>query len=860
MLDESRAVGAHRIPLVATIAIAVKDPLVGPLAAIAAGILVSRYVPFAQSELLWTIAAFFVLGIIAISRDARLIAGASCILGLFFAGILTSFAHTPGPPPELDAAAREVVTLGGCVIEPPAISGDRERFILELEPHARAQVTLYARENESLPLLRYGQRVDLDARVRQPRNYGNPGAFDYARYLARQQIYWTASGAAGSLHVLPGRCGNTVQKAVMNLRQAALARLASLYRGNDYNTGMMQAILIGQSFQLQRIWTEQYRSTGTFHAIVISGTHVAIIAAVFLFLLRICFIPEAPALLLTVLVTWLYALVTGWQAPCVRSAAGLTIFMVCGYFYRERRAMNLLAAVALGFLVLDPEQLFDASFQLTFLAVGFLCAFAHPLIAATSGPLVRGLRDFTDIALDLHLPPRVAQFRVELRLLAETLSLALRFPRRAATLAVTLPARLFLFVYELVAISAIAQMGLALPMVVYFHRVGFSGLSANAFVVPLLGLVIPVGFIAAATGWAWIAALGGALLHLSQIVVQWHASMEPNWRIPTPPVWLAIALSVAMIATALVRRWWRLAPGAATAALLTVLLWHPFPPQIQPGQLELTTIDVGQGDSLLVVFPDGKRMIVDGGGIPTFGRQRRAQLDIGEDVVAPYLWNRSIRRVDVVAATHAHEDHIGGLPALVQDFRPNELWTGVMGESSEWSALCERAARSHIKVVPLAANRRFPFGGAEIEVLAPPPDYTPSHTPTDNDCLVLRVRFGRRSFLLTSDLERRMERRLLSAESVTPSEILKVAHHGSKTSSAEDFVAGVKPLYAVISVGLDNSYGHPNREVLDRLEAHHAVIFRTDRDGLISIRTDGRRLYVDTHRWNAARPLLLGIF
>jgi competence protein ComEC len=830
----------------------------------AAGILVSRYVAFSQSELLWAIAAFLLLGILAVRRDARVLAGVCCALGLFFAGILTDLAHVPGPPPDLDAAAREVVILGGCVVEPPAISGDRERFVLELEPHARAQVTLYTRVNETLPELRYGQRIELDARVRRPRNFGNPGAFDYARYLSRQEIYWTASGAAGTVRVQPGRCGNVFQKGVMDLRQAALQRLARLYPDNDYNAGMMQAILIGQSFQLQKVWTDQYRSTGTFHAIVISGTHVAIIAAFFLFLLRICFIPEGPALLLTVLVTWLYALVTGWQAPCIRSAAGLTLFAICGYFYRERRVMNLLAAVALGFLVLDPEQLFEASFQLTFLAVGFLGAFASPLIQATSGPLARGLRDLRDTGLDLHLPPRVAQFRIELRLLAETVQAATRLPQRAALLALTIPARVLLFVYDIVVISAVAQIGLALPMVVYFHRVGFSGLSANAFIVPLLGLVIPVGFIAAATGWGWVAALGGVLLHLSQVVVSWHASIEPNWRIPTPPLWLGLALSAAMIATALTRRWWRAASSAAVAVLLWFLLRHPFAPDVHPGELELSVVDVGQGDSLLVVFPDGKRMIVDGGGFPSFGpassRRSRSQLDIGEDVVAPYLWTRSIRTVDVVTLTHAHEDHIGGLPALVQDFHPRELWTGATPDSPSWNLLCRRAGENRVRIVPMTGPRRFAFGGAEIEVLAPPPDYVPSDTPKNNDSLVLRVRYGEHAFLLCGDAERAIEQGMLAGQALARSDVLKVPHHGSKTSSTEDFLNAVQPAFAVISVGLDNSYGHPHAVVLDRLRERGIAIFRTDRDGLVSIRTDGPRLRVETNRWRASNPLLLGLF
>ncbi len=837
-----------------------KDPLVGPLAAIAAGILVSRYVPFQEFELLLAIGEFLVLGAVALWRGSRVLAAICCCAGFFWTGALVSVVNQPGPPPQIDAAAREVVILSGCVIDPPAISGDRARFILELEPHARAQVTLYAREDELLPALRYGQQVELDARLRKPHNFGNPGAFDYARYLARREICWTASGAASSVRVLRGRCGSAFQKLVMDLRQAALSRIEALYHGDPYQTGMLQAILIGQSFQLERAWTEQYRSTGTFHALVISGTHVAVLAGVFLFLLRICFIPEGLALFLTVLVAWLYALVTGWQAPCVRSAAGLTLFMICGYFYRERRVMNLLAAVALGFLMLDPEQLFDASFQLTFLAVGFLGAFAVPLIQATSGPLERGLADLRDTGRDLHIPPRVAQFRIEIRLLVETLETALRLPRRLATLAVTVPARVLFFIYDVVVTSAVVQMGLALPMVVYFHRVGLSGLSANAFVIPIMGLVVPAGFFAVLTGWRFAAAIVGKLLALSQVVVNWHASLEPSWRIPTPPLWLGIALSAAMIATAVTRRWWRAAAGTATALLLIVLVWHPFPPDLRLRELELTTVDVGQGDSLLLVFPDGKAMLVDGGGIPTFGRRSRTQLDIGEDVVAPYLWSRSFRGIDVVALTHAHEDHIGGLPALIDDFHPREIWTGAVPDGPYWQKLCEKAASRGARLISFQAGRRMAFGGAEIEVLAPPDDYVPSDTPKNNDSLVLRVRFQRHTFLLSGDVERQIERRMLADGEVTRSEVLKVAHHGSKTSSTDEFLDAVAPEFAVISVGSENSYGHPHSDVLERLRAHRALVFRTDRDGLVSIRSDGRRIRVETNRWRESAPKLLGLF
>jgi competence protein ComEC len=842
----------------------VKDPLVGPLAAIAAGILVSRYVPFRESELIPILGAFLLLGVLAIWRKARLAAGISASFGFFFTGILIDLAHTPGLRPELDAEGREVVILGGCVVEPPAISGERERFILELEPHARAQVTLYTRPNEPLPVLHYGQPIELDARVRKPRNFGNPGAFDYARFLARQDIFWTASGAAHTLRHLPGRCGSPFQKAVMDLRQAALDRIARLYHGDLYQTGMMQALLIGQNFQLQRVWTEVYRSTGTFHVIVISGTHVAILAAFFLFLLRVCFVPESLALLTTVLACWLYAFVTGFQAPGVRSAAGLTLFMICFYLFRRRHALNLLAAVALGFLVLDPEQLFDASFQLTFLAVAFLGAFATPLIQATSSPFARGLGDLNEVGRDVHLHPRAAQFRVEMRLLAETVRLATRLPQGLADLAVTVPARLIFFFYDITVTSAIAQFGLALPMVVYFHRVGFSGLSANALVVPLMGLALPVGFAAVLTGWSWIASIASWLLHLSRAVVNWHAAIEPNWRIPTPPLWLGVALSAATIAVALTarqpRRTPRVAAIAATAMLLALLVWHPFASEGHPGALEMTAIDVGQGDSLFIRFPDGRKMLLDGGGIPAFGHQTRSQLDIGEDVVAPYLWSRSIRAIDVIALSHGHEDHAGGLPALIEDFHPREIWTGATPPSPTWKLICEKAAKSGSRIVPLEAGSRLAFGGAQIDVLAPPSGYIPSDTPRNNDSLVLRLRFGRHTFLLNGDVERPIESRMLEDGELSRTDVLKVAHHGSKTSSTDAFLDAVQPLFAVISVGKDNSYGHPNREVIERLAAYHAAVFRTDEDGLISIRSDGRRLELDTNRWRRRAPQLLGIF
>jgi competence protein ComEC len=224
-------------------------------------------------------------------------------------------------PPALSVPDNVTAIFEGCVVDPAVVAADRERFTIELAPGARAQVSLFAKPGEPFPALPYGTRIEFTGKVRSPHNYNNPGSFDAVHYFARQQIYWSASADAAGVHILPGRCGNLAARFIFSIRTVSLERLDRLYAGDAYTNGMMQAVLIGATAKLDRMWTEDYRSTGTFHALVISGGHVAVLAAVLLFFLRICAVPNFPALLATLVVAWLYAGITGWQAPVLRSAA-----------------------------------------------------------------------------------------------------------------------------------------------------------------------------------------------------------------------------------------------------------------------------------------------------------------------------------------------------------------------------------------------------------------------------------------------------------------------------------------------------------------------------------------------------------
>jgi competence protein ComEC len=332
-------------------------------------------------------------------------------------------------------------------------------------------------------------------------------------------------------------------------------------------------------------------------------------------------------------------------------------------------------------------------------------------------------------------------------------------------------------------------------------------------------------------------------------VVDFHAGLEPGWRIPTPPLWLGIAMSLALLSVAAASSvTMRRIAGAAVAVLLVLLVWHPFAPELRARELELSIIDVGQGDGLFLAFPDGKTMLVDGGGIPVFGRAPRSNMDIGEDVIAPYLWDRGIRHVDVIAISHAHEDHAGGVPALVRAFRPSQMWTGFTPEDPVWQRVRDAATRAGTPIRPLRAPSRFAFGGTQIEVLAPSADYEPAEIPKNNDSLVLRITYGWRSFLLTGDIERLVERAIVDGGGLGPADVLKVPHHGSRTSTTEEFLEAAHPAFAVISAGFENSYGHPHAAVIDRLHDRHTELLRTDRNGMVTVRTDGRRLTVDSYR------------
>ena len=709
-----------------------------------------------------------------------------------------------------------------------------------------------------------GERIHVAARLLPPEDYHDPGAWSREAYQLDQGITSSASLTADRVDRLGWSPGVYLSCRLSKLQQAAtdrllalpaaMRRLPSVLRMNSNDAAMLTAIVAGDRTYLTQSLRVGFERTGSFHMLVVSGFHLAIVAGCVFWIARRLRLPQLPATLVTIGVSFAYALFTGFATPIQRSFWMVALYLLGRLFYRDRSPLNVIGFAALCLLAASPRSLFDASFQMTLLAVVAIAGIAAPLLGATLHPYGTATRDLRLTATEIKLPARLAAFRVALRIVAA----------RLATIAGSFVGwRVFPWMVrsvvrfiELVLIAYVVEMAMTLPMAIYFHRITIYALPVNLLILPLLTVLMPAALLTllALVVWPAAAIVPGAvtavLLHLGVGMVRLFGSMEMgDIRIPEPlsvqqaAFWLLLASAIALAAGSVRRRWmfhtaWAALLLAALAAVAPRPVTHP------RSALLVEAIDVGQGDSMLLITPDGKTMLVDAGGFGGGPRQAPQEFDIGEEVVSPALWARGIRHLDVVALSHAHSDHMGGMATVVRNFHPSEFWVGDNPHFAAYDALLDEAAGFGARIRTLRAGDALSLGEVKFEVLAPVDSYHPGVEPANNDSLVLHAKYGATSVLLEGDAEAPIEKAMLS-ETDLESTLLKVGHHGSVTSSTPEFLARVSPQWAVISSGAHNRYGHPRQEVLAELEAAHTLTFRTDIDGATCFVLDGKTATTD---------------
>jgi len=627
----------------------------------------------------------------------------------------------------------------------------------------------------------------------------------------------------------------TFKRRIARLRLTILQHYehAFLNRGNPYpraNAQLLTAMVFGEgglSHPLPSLVREQFRIAGLSHVLVASGSQIAFFAAILLGLGKVLGLRGNWLLVLVVPLLFLYATLAGGAPSIMRAAVAGVLITIAVLGGRDIDPFSLWLAALLALVVIDPAQLMSLSLQLSFAAAWGLIMLA---------PLLQ--------------KPICSYFGQNI-------------------------------LTELTAFSLAAQIGI-LPILLYhFGKISVAGLGANLFAVPLAGILVATGIGGLLLPLAWLnewltrgiaqtatffSGLPGAQaepapLQLGWVVVYYtilsatisFSGIKANSAMqqPTPRPsqlqllrdhWLVpLAMELAHWRARLLARWPR-KPLALGVLLLSLFLLAGFQRyQSRPEHFRLTMLDVGQGESLVAISPEKRVLLVDGGGDVSGWRA-----DVGRSVIVPYLQANGIRKIDILVLTHTDADHCNGLLSVLEEVPVGMVIDGTSPHNPaavECNALKKEIERRRIPLQRAQAGQDLPLGTAKIEILAP---FTPTLPGDNNNSVVLRLEYQQTSFLLTGDIEQAAEERLTQRGDDLRSTILKVAHHGSRTSTSLPILNAIQPQATLISCGRYNQFGHPSADVLGRLDATGIPVFRTDIDGAIEVFSDGRKCWVDT--------------
>ncbi|MBI5749004.1 MAG: DNA internalization-related competence protein ComEC/Rec2 [Nitrospinae bacterium] len=842
-----------------------KKPVIPILLFYIAGILYGRYLPLHLIHL--TVFIIFTLLVAATLRLRFLTQAKACgylillpTLSILAGAVAINYQSLTLPDNHLSRLLSDKkVSIEGIIYKPPEILENKIRLYLDVEKlsgrdtNGKVKITLYRDTTDA----NYKDRVRIkDVKLHIPRNFKNPGGFDYKRFMEDQGIYVIGSISKGNqIEVLDKDKG-----CILSYIYKSKERLSLFIEKNapPEESSVLKTMVFGERSAISKEMRNIFSSTGIAHLLAVSGLHVGFVAFAaflifkkffsFLFLrfyhrLFLIGAVQRFAAFFTMFPVLYYSILVGASPSTVRAAIMAIVYLLSIVLYREGDIYNTLSLAALIILIWHPPSLFNIGFQLSFIAVlSIAYGFSRALPPPT--PPYKGGEEGVVVLLPKN---PVKMFFLRHR-----------------------------WLYNYTFSSIFATLG-TLPIIAYhFNLISIIGPIVNILAIPLASLIVPLTLI-----FSVISNLSEQIasllinipVFLTFILVK-IAKFFTNipyysMRVQTPSL-----LTIFMIYPLLVgilnfkrHRWIKI--GTISICLFLVissgfrilshhssLITHHF--------LRVTFIDVGQAECSLIQFPNGKTMLIDGGRLMD-------DFDAGGSIVAPYLWDKGITKIDYVIGSHPDSDHVGGLLFILNEMAVKNYFDN--GQES--------IDLIHVKLREIAREKNIPYralyAGDEIkidervkvEILHPPFNSNPKseiQNPKlmkgghdNNFSIVIKITYGNFSALFTGDIEKEAERFLINQMSEARSQkpdirsdalkatVLKVMHHGSSSSSSEEFIKEVSPEVAVFSVGYNNPFRHPNKKVLARYRDAGAKIYRTDRDGLIEIESDGKGYTVKTH-------------
>ena len=762
----------------------------------------------------------------------RLAVVVSLLSGAFLVGNLTlQRVYAPDFPPHhlRQLALPQKVVLEGWLFQEPERGATRGRLYLETQriwqdgqsrpATGKVLVTVRHFQDRKDPW-QYGDVMKLPLKLRLPRNFQTPGSFDYAGYLARRGIYLTAFVWDDTKIKKIGRRGTWLRHRLEHVRRTVGGFFDEQLSAKS--AAILRALIIGDKSQLDPDVRDAFTRVGVAHVLAISGLHIGLVALLAYgawwwllarsqYVLLMWSVPKLAALF-TLPVVLLYAGLAGGSVSTLRAVIMVAVFLAARLLDREEEVFRSLALAALIVSLLWPGAVLDISFQLSFVAVLAIFLGLHRF---------QIWRDNRDKARDVVLSP----WRRRLR--------------RWAGL------------YCLVTLSATVG---TLPLVAtYFHTVPLVGFAANLLLVPFLGsAAVVLGLATAAlvfihTGVATlVVCCAGVVVSFGVWMVETIAALPFTAVHFVTLTLFELILFYTLYVSLLFFS--RLQPAGLRRAffscLFSLILFDSLywiTQRYFQTELRVSFLDVGQGDAAVVEFPGSHVMVIDAGGFTS------QTFDPGRAIVAPFLWQRKIGRIDTLVLSHPNLDHYGGLEFLAEYFGVTSFWFNgdERSKSQRFKRLMTTLERNGVEIRHLCSGSQDQeINSVHIQILHPPCGQT--RLDTNDASLVLRLSHGEVDMLFSGDVEAAGEGILLATPARLESEILKVPHHGSRSSSTQPFLEAVSPQVAVASLGYQNRFHFPAPEVVDRYERQGVALLRTDRAGTVTVRSDGKSYRVET--------------